>query len=117
MLTAPRKLGADARAAVERIEAGRDEGWVPAAVAAEIVILRELGRVGIGLPELRRAMQGAPNLKFLDLDLAQLEEFVALGVIRDPFDRLVASAARSLRASLVTRDSTLEETGLVETIW
>jgi PIN domain nuclease of toxin-antitoxin system len=56
-------------------------------------------------------------LRFLPLDLSQLEEFVALTGIRDPFDRLIVSAARHLRASLLTRDASLEETGLVETIW
>ncbi len=117
MLTAPRKLGAGARAAIARVEAGRDEAWVPAAAVAEIVMLREAGRLGIGLPELRSAMEGAPSLKFLALDLAQLDEFVSLASLRDPFDRLMASAARSLRATLITRDSVLTETGLVATLW
>jgi PIN domain nuclease of toxin-antitoxin system len=40
-----------------------------------------------------------------------------VGEIRDPFDRLIVSAARHLRAALLTRDSRLEWSGLVETIW
>ena len=117
MLTAPRKLGAHAKAAIQRVEAGRDEAWAPAAIVAEILILRGLGRTRIGLAEVKKAMEAAPSFRFLPLDLAQLDEFAALGSIRDPFDRLLVSAARSLRASVVTRDAELANAGLVETIW
>jgi PIN domain nuclease of toxin-antitoxin system len=117
MLAAPRRLGARARAALRKVEAGSDEAWVPAAVVAEMLLLRELGRSEIGLPELRRGMESAPGFHFLPLDEPQLEEFAGLAAIRDPFDRLVVSAARSLRAALVTRDSALAESGLVELIW
>lgn len=117
MLAAPRKLGARARAALQRVEAGTDEAWVPAAVVAEILILRGLGRVGIGIPELRSTMESTPSFRFSPLDLPQLDEFAALVVLSDPFDRLVVSAARALGARLITRDGVIQESGLVETIW
>jgi PIN domain nuclease of toxin-antitoxin system len=117
MLTEPRRLGAEARKAIGRVEAGRGEAWVPAAVVAETLILRDLGRVAIGMGELRKAFEGAAGLHFLPLDLGQLEEFAALASIRDPFDRLVLGAARRLGAALITRDRQLREIGLVETIW
>lgn len=117
MLAAPKKLGAGARAALRRVEAGRDDAWLAAAVVAEVLLLRGLGRVGLGLPELRRAMESAPSLHFAPLDLDQLDQFSSLGSIADPFDRLIVSAARSKGAILITRDATLAEGGLVETLW
>ena len=117
MLAAPRKLGPGARAALRRVEAGREEAWLPAAVVAEVVLLRGLGRVGVGLSEIRRAMESAPGLHFSPLDLDQLDRFSSLGSISDPFDRLIVSAARSLGAVLITRDTALAEGGLVETTW
>ena len=90
---------------------------MPAAVAAELLLLRELGRVAVGLPQLQAAFRGTPALQFLPLDLPQLEEFATLTGIRDPFDRMIVGAARHLRASLLTRDARLEKSGLVETIW
>lgn len=116
-LVAPAKLGAQARKALQSVEAGRSEAWVPAAVVAEIVLLRELGRIEIGLVHLKSAMEGAPGLRFLVLDLRQLDEFAALGAIRDPFDRLIAGASRALGAKLITRDRSLEDHGLVQTVW
>jgi PIN domain nuclease of toxin-antitoxin system len=117
MLAAPKKLGARARAAIERVEAGHDEAFLPAAVVAELVILKELGRISIGLPQIRAAMEQTPAFRFLALDLDQLDQFAALATVKDPFDRLIVSAARSIRARLITKDAMISESGLVETVW
>ena len=116
-LVAPGKLGARARKALQSVESGQGEAWVPAAVIAEVVLLRELGRIEIGLAQLKTAMEGAPGLRVLALDLQQLDEFASLGAIRDPFDRLIAGACRALGAKLVTRDRSLEDLGLIQTVW
>lgn len=60
-LTKPEKLGTKARRAMRSVEAGRGEAWIPAAVVAEIVLLRELGRIEIGLAHLTTAMEHAPD--------------------------------------------------------
>lgn len=117
LLAAPRKLGASARRALKRVEGGRDEAWVPAAVAAEIALLHELRRIRIGLPQLRETLDSVPGLRFLPLELDQLDHFVSLTSIRDPFDRLIMSAARSLRADLISRDEELGESGFVRIVW
>jgi PIN domain nuclease of toxin-antitoxin system len=116
-LVAPGKLGTKARKAMKSVEAGYCVAWVPAAVIAEIVLLRELGRIGIGFLDIKTAMEHASGLRFLPLDLRQLDEFVALGAIRDAFDRLIVSASRAVQAKLVTKDEDLQETGLVQTVW
>jgi PIN domain nuclease of toxin-antitoxin system len=90
---------------------------IPAAVVAEIVLLRELGRIEIGLAHLKSATEEAPGLRFLSLDLRQLDEFAGLTAIRDPFDRLIVSATRALGAKLVTKDTALGGQGLVQTLW
>ena len=116
-LTAPARLGKAARRALKQVEAGRAIAWIPAAVVAEIVLLRELGRTRIGLPELKTAIEQAGSFRFLALDLRQLDEFAALTAIRDPFDRLILSACRSAGAKLLTKDEALRESGLVGTLW
>ncbi len=116
-LAAPNRLGRGARRALERVQAGEVAGWIPAAVVAEVLMLKERGRVSIGLPELHAATDAAPGLRFLALDWKQLDEFAALGAIKDPFDRLVVAACRAVSARLVTRDERLQDTGLVTTVW
>ena len=117
MLVAPKKLGTAARSAIESVEAGRAQAWLPAAAVAEIVLLRGLARIDVGLPEVQQALQSTSRLRFLPLDLEQLDEFAALAAIRDPFDRLVVAAARQQRARLITRDGLIGGGGLVETVW
>lgn len=116
-LAAPDRLGKAARRALTQVERGRAIAWVPAAVVAEIALLRELGRVKIGLPELKGAMGDGSSLRFLALDLRQLDEFVAHTGIRDPFDRLIVSACRAVEATLITKDDALQDSGLVATLW
>ena len=116
-LIAPARLGKAARQALAGVEAGRTVAWVPAAVAAEIVVLRELDRIRIGLPELRTAMERSSFLRFLALDLRQLDEFAAHRSIADPFDRLIVSACRTIDARLVSRDTALADSGLVRVVW
>ena len=116
-LVAPARPGKAARRVLADVEAARTTAWIPAAVVAEIVLLRELGRIGIGLPELKTATEAAPSLRILALDLAQLDEFAAHVSIRDPFDRLIISACRVIGASRVTKDEALSTYGLVRTVW
>lgn len=115
-LAAPRKLGRKAKNALQRADQHGETVWLPAAVVAEVVMLKELGRTEIGLPELRGAF-ATTYWRFLPLDLDQLDEFAALTGIRDPFDRLIVAATRRSGANLISRDRKLRETGLVNIVW
>ncbi len=116
-LAAPAKLGSGARRALKAVEAGETIGWIPAAVALEMALLRERGRIEVGLPQLRAAMEQAPGLRFLALDLLQIEEFSSLTAIKDPFDRLILSACRVTGSRLITKDTNLLESKIVRTVW
>jgi PIN domain nuclease of toxin-antitoxin system len=116
-VTAPKKLGKSSARVFRRIERGQDEALLPAAVVAEVVMLAELGRTDVGLPELKASFQDTPALRFLPLDLAQLEVFTSLRNLRDPFDRLITSAAIATGSRLVTKDTRVAESGLVEVVW
>jgi PIN domain nuclease of toxin-antitoxin system len=116
-LTAPSKLGVRALKAFRGIESGRDTAWIPAAVAAEITLLHELGRIQIGLTELKDVMEDSSSLRFLPLDFGQICDFAALGGIHEAFDRFVVAAALSLGAKLITRESSIIEAKLVQTVW
>ncbi len=113
-LSAPAKLGARARRV---FESDRDRIWLPAAAVAEIALLRELGRTGIGMPELATVLGESNSLRFLELTWHQLHEFAALSAVRDPFDRLIVSAARARRARLISKDESIASGGLVDVVW
>lgn len=57
------------------------------------------------------------SLHFLPLDLAQMEIFASISSLRDPFDRMIVSAAIATKSKLITKDAMLAESGLVEVVW
>ena len=80
-------------------------------------------------PAPRRAL-GEPSRSFLNREISR-NNFELLPISldhatsvedlaqhhKDPFDRLIVSAARALDATLITRDATIAESGLVRAVW
>jgi PIN domain nuclease of toxin-antitoxin system len=113
----PKRLGKRARVVLSRVEQGKDEALLPAVALAEVALLADLGRIWLGLPQIRVALDETPALHFLPLELRQLDIFSTLSALRDPFDRLIVSAARAENARLISRDEELSSTGLVDVVW
>lgn len=116
-LSRPSRLGRSAARLLRDADAGRAEILIPAIVAIELTLLREAGRDVVGMPQLEALVTAQPAFTVLPLDLRQAGEFILVGALQDPFDRLVVAAARTAGAPLVTADTTIEESALVETIW
>lgn len=115
-LTAPSRLGAAARRALARADEGRWLCCVPAIALVEIALLRERGRMAVGVDEVLRALAGHPGYAVLALDADQAVEFAALVGVKDPMDRLVLAAARATGSRLVSSDDALDGFG-VERLW
>ena len=115
-LTAPRKLGPAARRALAAVDEGRWLCCVPAVALVEIALLRERGRIAVGVNEVLRTLAGHPGYAVLALDAEQAVEFAGLVGVKDPMDRLVLAAARATRSRLVSSDEVLDGFG-VERIW
>jgi hypothetical protein len=58
-----------------------------------------------------------PEIRFLPLDLGQAKEFALLSAVRNPFDRLIVAAARSVGCPLLSADEGIAASGLVRVIW
>ena len=116
-LSRPNRLGRSAARLLRSADAGRAEILIPAIVAIELTLLREAGRDVVGVPQLEALVTTQPAFTVLPLDLRQAGEFILVGTLQDPFDRLVVAAARASGTPLVTADTTIEESALVETIW
>jgi len=115
-LTAPRKLGAAARRALTAADEGRWLCCVPAIALVEIALLKERGRIRVGVDEVLRALASHSGYAILALDAEQAVEFTGLVGVKDPMDRLVLAAARATRSRLVSSDDVLDGFG-VERIW
>ncbi len=112
-----RRVGRSAARVLRDIDAARSRGWLPAIVAVELALLRERGRSRIGVAELEATLARNPELRPLALDLSQTREFALLPGLQDPFDRMIVAAARTLGCPLLSADTEIAASGLVETVW
>jgi len=116
-LSRPKRLGRTAARLLREADAGRAEILVPAIVLIELTLLREAGRNVVGMPQVEALLAAQPAFKLQPLEMTQASEFVLLESLADPFDRLVVAAARGAGVPLITADTTIDESALVETIW
>jgi len=116
---ASRRLGKRAAAHFARTEAREALVYVPAAVIWEVALLARAGR--FNLRRTPRAffddLFSNPAYQPHDLTAAQILDADELRMNRDPFDALICAAARDLSLPLLTRDSDIEQSGAVRTVW
>jgi PIN domain nuclease of toxin-antitoxin system len=113
---APKRLGKAAARALGAVDRGKARAWIPAIIAVELTLLREAGRRLPGPAEIEAATKRNTEVRVLPVDVKQALEFALLGSIRDPFDRLIVAAARAAGMPLITADTTIAESDLVEVI-
>jgi predicted nucleic acid-binding protein len=112
-----RPLGAAAAAAFTLAEAGGATIHVPGMVLAEIMYLKQKGRIGVGLSEVAGYLGRYPNCREYPLALAAVEAANRIDDVPELHDRLIAGTALLLGVPLLTRDATLQASRWVTTVW
>lgn len=116
-LTGDKRLGAKAKAALVRVDEGKDEAIVPVLVLAEILYLNEKGRIEISVEQIVDVLNDNEGYRIVPLTL---DEIVAAQEIKDAselFDRMIAATAQTHKAVLVTRDHVLAKIKGIDTLW
>jgi PIN domain nuclease of toxin-antitoxin system len=116
-LSKPKRLGRSAARILRDADRGRVSVLVPSIVAIELALLRGAGRKTVGVPQLEALMTAQPAFAMLPLDLAQAKEFALLESLIDPFDRMIVAAARVTGTPLMTADTGIRGSALVEVVW
>ena len=111
-LTKRQLLGGAAKRILSSADEGRTLACVPAIVITEVAMLNERGRIRIGPAQVVSAIAERPGWQVLALDIEQALAFAALPRIRDPMDRMIAAAAQSLDAPIVSADATYDAAGV-----
>lgn len=116
---APRNLGTRAARLFAQCERREAIVYVPAAVIWECALLARSVRINLRRP-LRAFFDDLfSNPAYQPFDLTPEQVFIAdeLRINRDRFDALICAAALVLGLPLVTRDSEIRSSGIVNVLW
>lgn len=71
------------------------------------------------LDDLKQRLVSSDGVELRPIDDAVVERFTAIdrSLIADPWDRLIVATALALSVPLVTRDTRIRKSGIIETIW
>ena len=112
-----RRLSGRVRRAFAQADSGRSRIHVPVAVLMELVLLEQIGRLRISYRELREQLALRPGFPLEALTPEDVDEARGLGMLIDPFDRLIAGTALRLGLPLMTNDGLITDSQRVKTYW
>jgi PIN domain nuclease of toxin-antitoxin system len=119
-LFAPHHLSPRARSIFEQTGNGISTMYIPAIVVTELLLVVERRCTSAQHAEFLEALHAlrtAGNYLFLPLMPETVISSYALTDIADIFDRLVVAEARRLRVPLITCDTAIIASGLVDVAW
>ena len=117
----PQRLGKAAQQVFYDVDAGQAVIVIPAVVVAEVIMVVQKGRLsGASLDHLMpylHSMNESENYPLAPLLPKTVIASHEHTIIPDIFDRLIVTEAILKDLSIITRDQTIRESGLVSTIW
>ena len=105
--------------AVEVFEGTVKEGIiiVPAVVLAEIMFIAKKGRIILTFEETLKKIEEYDNFYIAPLDINILRVADKIEMEMEMHDKLIVATALYFKATLITRDKRIKETGIVSIIW
>jgi len=105
--------------AVEVFEGTAKEGIiiVPAVVLAEIMFIAKKGRIILTFEETLKKIEEYDNFYIAPLDINILRVADKIEMEMEMHDKLIVATALYFKATLITRDKRIKETGIVSIIW
>lgn len=112
-----RKSGASAEQIFDSAENAATIIHIPAMVFAEILYLSEKKRITTTLTDALDLVKNLSNFKALPMTVEIIESATQITDIPELHDRLISASARYLNLELITKDSKIESSNFVRTIW
>ncbi len=120
-LTNDSKLSPVARQIFRKADAGLHQILVPGIVLIEMIYLVEKGRIPAILVDNLLALLGTSGGSYaiapLDKGTAKAMRSVPRATVPDMPDRIIVATAVQLGLSLISRDSKIQDAGVVKVIW
>ena len=105
--------------ALQAFQSSEEKGivFVPAVVLAEIMFIARKGRITLSFEDTLNRIEESENFEIVPLNAEILRTADKIEADMEMHDRLIVATALWHNASLITKDETLRELGIVSTIW
>ena len=105
--------------ALQAFQSPEEKGiiFVPAVVLAEIMFIARKGRITLSFEDTLNRIEESENFEIVPLNAEILRAADKIEADMEMHDRLIVATALWHNASLITKDETLRELGIVSTIW
>jgi PIN domain nuclease of toxin-antitoxin system len=114
-----KRLGARARALLERADAGQGAIYIPTMVLVELLEAERSGKIRLaaGPSAWLEGLSASPSFPIADLTVDVIRRAQSLYAIPERGDRLIAATAVSLDLPLITRDPEIARCAGVPLVW
>jgi len=116
-LTASPRLGRKARKIFKRADRGECTILIPSLVMAELYYLIAKLKGELDFKCEFQRLANAKQFSFIDFRAGDVLEFLRLSAIPEMHDRIIAGVAYRHRIPILTKDATIIDSGLVQTVW
>jgi len=105
--------------ALQAFQSSEEKGiiFVPAVVLAEIMFIARKGRITLSFEDTLNRIEESEDFEIAPLNAEILRTADKIETDLEMHDRLIVATALWHNASLITKDETLRELGIVSTIW
>ncbi|MGH8007321.1 MAG: type II toxin-antitoxin system VapC family toxin [Candidatus Binatia bacterium] len=111
------RLGQQAAQVFERSEKGECLILVPTVVLAELFHISRKKRIALDFVELLKKVEERGNFVVPGLDLAVIKKLPDTHPLTELHDQLIVATALLYEAPVLTKDRSIQDSGLVETVW
>ncbi|WP_369424523.1 type II toxin-antitoxin system VapC family toxin [Methanothrix sp.] len=97
-------------------ERGESAIFIPTIVLAECLYLVDDGTIALDFDDLLASIKSSRNFVPASFDFSVMELLPGIR-LKELHDRIIVATAKRLNAVLITKDKTIRESKIVETIW
>jgi predicted nucleic acid-binding protein len=115
--TNDKRLGTAAKGVFDEVTAGQAVLIIPTIVLAELLYIARGKRPGFSFQQTLERIQSGSNYEIAVLDLPILQQSDTITAELELHDRLIVATAQLADAVLITKDLSIQSSGMVRTIW
>lgn len=116
-LTDDERLSKKAKEIFRLCDQGKEIITIPSIVLLECLYVCERKKLNLEFKEILLKIRGTYNYPIYSLDEEVILECSDISQIKDPHDRILIATAKILSAKLISKDSEIKNSGIIETVW